>query len=251
MRKLNLSIVLVLVGYCALAQTDYLVTSKADTIKGDIKLMSYDKIDRVQISNNGKKEVYTALQLLLVSMDNVNYKPIQKENTIRLMQVLKSGYLSLYAFNFPNQYLFDGRYMVKLDGSAMEVPNISFKKIMANFLKDCSEVSEKIKKGELGKSDINTIIDEYNICVANLKPATNAIATSEELKALQNLSAKVRELNFDTKEDALDILKDMQSKLEKKEKVSNYLIGGLETALKDQSALTEDLTKLIDLLKKN
>ncbi len=251
MRKLNLSIVLVLVGYCALAQSDYLVTSKADTIKGDIKLMSYDKIDRVQISNNGKKEVYTALQVLLVNMDNVNYKPIQKENTIRLMQVLKSGYLSMYAFNFPNQYLFDGRYMVKLDGTAMEMPNISFKKIMANFLEDCSEVSERIKKGELGKSDINTIIDEYNICVAKLKPASSAIATSEELKALQNLSAKVMELNFDTKEDALDILRDMQSKLEKKEKISNYLIGGLETALKDQPTLTEDLTRLTDLLKKN
>jgi hypothetical protein len=167
------------------------------------------------------------------------------------MQVLKSGYLSLYAFNFPNQYLFDGRYMVKLDGTAMEMPNISFKKIMANFLEDCGEVSERIKKGELGKSDILTIIDEYNICVAKLKPASNAITTSEELIALQNLSAKVKELNFDTKEDALDILKDMQSKLEKKEKVSNYLIGGLETALKDQSTLTEDLTKLTDLLKKN
>jgi hypothetical protein len=167
------------------------------------------------------------------------------------MQILKSGYLSLYAFNFPNQYMFDGRYMVKLDGSALEMPNISFKKMMINFLEECSEVTDRIKKGELGKSDINTIIDEYNICVTKLKPASNAIATSEELKALQNLSAKVRELNFDAKEDALDILNDMQSKLEKKEKVSNYLVGGLEAALKDQSTLTEDLTKFTDLLKKN
>lgn len=251
MKKLSLSIILTLIGICALAQSDFLITTKADTITGEIRLMSYDKIDRVQISNNGKKEVYTALQLLLVHMDSVNYKPIQKENTIRLMQILKSGYLSLYAFNFPNQYMFDGRYMVKLDGTALEMPNISFKKIMINFLEECSEVTERIKKGELGKSDINTIIDEYNICVAKLKPASNAIATSEELKALQNLSAKVRELNFDAKEDALDILNDMQSKLQKKEKVSNYLIGGLEAALKDQPTLAEDLAKLTDLLKKN
>jgi len=251
MRKLILSIILVLIGTFALAQTDYLVTSKADTIKGDVRLMSYDKIDRVQISNNGKKEVYTALQVLLVNIDNVNYKPVQKENTVRLMQILKSGYLSLYAFNFPNQYMFDGRYMVKLDGNAMEMPNISFKKMMANYLEDCSELAERIKKGELGKSDINTIIDEYNICVAKSKPASNAIVASEELNALQTLSSKVKELDFDSKADALDILNDMQSKLEKKEKISNYLIGGLEAALKDQATLTEDLTRLTDLLKKN
>lgn len=243
--------ILILVGTFALAQTDYLVTSRADTLKGDIRLLSYDKVDRVQISINGKKEVYTALQVLLVNIDSVNYKPIQKENTIRLMQVLKSGYLSLYAFNFPNQYMFDGRYMVKLDGTAMEMPNISFKKIMARYLEDCDEVSQKIKKGELAKADINTIIDEYNICVAKLKPATTTSAASEELMALQNLSAKVKELNFDAKEDALDILKDMQSKLEKKEKVSKYLIDGLEAALKDQPAIAEDLAKLTDLLKKN
>lgn len=251
MRKLSLSISLILIGFCALAQTDYLVTTKADTLKGDIRLLSYDKIDRVQITNKGKKEVYTALQVLLVNIDSMNYKPIQKENTVRLMQVLKSGYLSFYAFNFPNQFMFDGRYMVKLDGTAMEMPNISFKKIMSNYLADCSEVSEKIKKGELNKDDINTIIDEYNICVGKLKSSSSVTATSEELMALQNLSAKVKDLNFDGKEDALDILNDMQSKIEKKEKVSKYLIEGLEAALKDQTALTEDLAKLTDLLKKN
>ena len=251
MRTLILSIPLILVAFFASAQTDYLVTNKADTIKGNIKLLTYDKIDRVQILNNGKKEVYTALQLLLVNKDNVNYKPIQKDNTIRLMQVLKSGYLSLYGFNFPNQYMFDGRYLVKLDGSAMEMPNISFKKVMIKFLEECREVTEKIKNGELGKADIGTIIDEYNICGNQVKPSSPAITISEDLKLLQNLLSKVKELNFDTKEDALDILNDMQSKLEKKEKVSNYLIEGLGTALKDQTAIKDDLDQLTDLLKKN
>ena len=251
MRKLSLSIILILVGFCSLAQSGFLITTKSDTIEGEIRIMSYDKIDRVQISNKGKKEVYTALQVLIVNIDSMNYKPIQKDNTIRLMKVLKSGYLSLYAFIYPNQFMYDGRYLVRLDGTTMEVPNLSFKKIMANYLEDCPEVSEKVKKGELGKSDINTIIDEYNICVEKLKPVSTATATSEELKALQSLSAKVNELDFDTKGDAIDILNDLQTKLQKKEKISKYLVGSLETALKDQPTLAEDLTKLTDLLKKN
>jgi hypothetical protein len=253
MRKLILSLTLILIGFCAWAQTDFLITIKSDTLRGEIRLLSYDKIDRIQISTNGKKETYTAMQVLNASIKDVTYKPIQKDNTVRMMQVLKKGYLSLYAFNYPNQFMFDGRYLVKLDGATLEVPNLSFKKIMANFLEDCVEVSEKVKKGEWGKSDINTIIDEYNVCVSNLKPAPipATVTTSEELNALKNLTAKINDLNFDTKADALDILKDMQSKLEKKEKVSNYLIGGLEAALKDQATVTEDLTKLTDLLKKN
>ena len=253
MKKLSFSIALSLMGYYAMAQTDYLVTSKSDTIKGKVRILSYDKIDRAQVTVNdkGKKETFTALQVLSVHMDNEFFKAIQLENTVRLMKVIKTGYLSLYAFKLPNQSSYDGRYMVKMDGSTLEVPNMSFKKMMSKFLEDCTELSEKIKKGELGKADVNAILEEYNVCVTQLKPVTTSTpAATEQLEAIQNLSNKIKELNFDAKQDALDILKDIQSKVEKKEKVSNYLMGGLENALKEQPSLTEDLNKLMELLKK-
>jgi len=250
MRKIILSFILFLIGYCAWAQSDYLITNKSDTLKGDIRILTYDKIDRVQVSVEGKKETFTALQVLTVYKNNESYKPVKFENTVRLMKVLKSGYLSMYAYNLPNQSSYDGRYLAKLDGSYLDMPNISFKKILSNYLEDCADVSAKIKKGELGKNDMDSIIDEYNICVTKLKPKQPETTTSEESEAIQNLSNKIKELNFDSKEDAMDILKDMQSKVEKKEKVSKYLIEGLQSALKDQSTVAEDLDKLIALLKK-
>ena len=249
-RIISLSFSLLMVGFCAVAQSDYLVTLRSDTLKGEARILSYDKLDRAQISTNGKKEIFTALQILSLHIDSVFYKAVQIDNSVRLMKVLKSGYLSLYAFKIPNQSTYEGRYLVKMDGSTMEVPNISFKRIMANYLEDCAEVADKIKNGEFPKKDLELLIEEYNICVTQLKPVIEIPPTVKAQKeAIQHLSKKIKDLKFDTKDDALDILRDMQSKVEKQEKVSNYLKEGLQAALKDQATLTEDLDKLITLLK--
>ncbi len=251
MRQNILFFIFFLAGYCAVAQSDYLISTKSpDTIRGELRILSYDKLDRVQVSNKGKKEVYSALQVLTLKIHDDFYKAIQIDNTVQLVKVLKSGYLSLYGYKMPNQTTYDGLYLLKLDGSSLDMPNLGFKKLMASFLEDCEEISKKLKKGELKKEDMSEIVDSYNICVAHMKPATPTDASTAQVEAIQNLSNKITELNFDSKDDALDILRDMKSKVEKNEKISKYLTEGLETALKDQSTLSEDLNKLITLLKK-
>ncbi len=248
-----------LTGYCVLAQSDFVVTLKSDTVKGDVRILSYDQVDRVQIANKGKKELFSALDVLIVRIGGESYKSVQIDNSIRLMKILKSGYLSLYGFKLPNQSGYDGRYLVKLDGTSMEMPNLGFKKVMSGFLEECNGVSEKIKNGELGKSKIEEIIDLFNECVSQAKPVLVVAAepltteTSDKTmlkEAIQTLMTKIQEQDFSTREDALDILADIQSKVTKNENVSNYLIGGLQSALKDQSALSEDLDKVLALIKK-
>lgn len=258
MKKINLSVILILIGFSAVGQSDYLVTLRSDTIKGDVRIMSYDQLDRVQISTNGKKQTLSALDVLIVSMDNEFYKAVKLDNAIRLMRVIRSGYLNLYAFKLPNQTGFDGRYLLKLDGTSMEVPNLGFKKIMANYLSDCTELSENLKTGDMGKQDLIEITDLYNECISKAKPPVQqeTISTAElenkttQMAAIQTLMDKIKEQDFSTKADALDILADIQSKITKNENVSNYLIGGLQSALKDQSALSEDLDKVVALIKK-
>jgi hypothetical protein len=253
MRKINLTIVLILTGYCVFAQSDYVVTLKTDTLKGDTRILSYDQMDRVQISKDGKKEMFTALQVLVISIDNELFKPVKIDNSIRLMKIIKSGYLSLYGFKLPNQGAYDGRFLVKLDGTSMEMPNLGFKKIMAGFLEDCSELSEKIKKGEIGKAKIEEIIDQYNMCLLKAKPVSAAADQPDKankIEAIQNLKNKIKEQNIASGQDALDILNDIQTKVERNESVSNYLLDGLQSTLKDQASLSEDLDKLIALLKK-
>jgi hypothetical protein len=61
MRKYLLISVFFLTSYFAVAQANYVVTLKADTLRGDVRILSYDNIDRVQVAKDGKKESFTAL----------------------------------------------------------------------------------------------------------------------------------------------------------------------------------------------
>jgi hypothetical protein len=256
MKKSVLLSILFLASYGGIAQADYVLTLKSDTLRGDVRILSYDQIDRVQVSVNGKKQLLSALDVRLVSLNNEYYKAVQQEKSVRLMKIIKSGYLSLYGFKLPNMTTYDGRYLVRLDGANMELPNLGFKKTMSSLLEDCAEISDKVKNGVLGKNKIEEIVESYNICVSKPKetsPVETVAADPDKtarLQAIQNLSAKINELNFDGKGDALDILHDMQSKVEKGENVSKYQMDGLQTILKDQPAITEAWSTLVNLFKK-
>ena len=239
------------------AQTNYLITSKADTLYGKIRILSYDLIDRVQIERAGKKEMFTALQVLTVEIDSQVYKPIQYDKKVMLMKLLKPGYLSLYAFRLPDKNFYDGRFLVRLDGTSLEVPNIGFKKILGTFLEDCEVIANQIKNGDLVKKELDKIIDEYNLCLKNVKnneqPSVVAVPTlvqNEKTIAIESLVKKIEAEDFPSKKDALDLLQDIQTKASKNETIPNYLSEGLKSYLSSVPSLTEDLERLLELLKK-
>lgn len=253
--------VIILFPNIAPAQTDYVVRLNGDTLKGSLQIYDYQQIDRVQIKTNETKTILTALQVKSISKKNEFYKPIRYDNTVRFMKVLINGYLSLTAFNL-NQGAWDGRYLTKMDGTGMEVPNLSFKKALGNYLSDCGDAKNKIENGELGKRDLEKIVELYNACMMAktvvVKPNVTSTSTptppsstdSEKVLAVKNLQAKVETENFSTKKDALDVLKDIQSKVSKNESVPNYLIDGLKSTLADAPSLAKDLDAVVILLKK-
>ncbi len=246
---------LMLLSFSAGAQTDYLITSKADTLYGKVRVLTYDLIDRMQLESDKKKEMFTALQVLSINVGGEVYKPLKYENKIVLMKLLKSGYLSFYAFRLPSQNTYDGRFLVKLDGTTLDLPNIGFKKILSGYLEECESVAKQVKDGDLTKKDIDKIIDEYNACMANLKKiptpiASQPVAINEKTVAIKALIKKLEGEEFSSKKDALDLLRDLQTKVGKNETIPNYLSEGLKSYLSSVPALTEDLNKLLDLLKK-
>ncbi len=246
-----------LLSCTASAQKNYLITSKADTLYGKIRILSYDLIDRVQIETDKKKEMYTALQVLTVEIDSQVYKPIQYDRKVMLMKLLKPGYMSLYAFRLPDKNFYDGRFLVRLDGTSIEVPNIGFKKILGTFLEDCETVANQVKNGDLVKKELDKIIDDYNICIAevknNVRPpvVTEPVqAQNEKTIAIESLINKVEAEDFSTKKDALDLLRDIQTKASKNETIPNYLSEGLKSYLSNVPSITVDLENLLELLKK-
>jgi len=235
---------------------DFVVTTKSDTLRGEIRILSYDRVDRVQLGSGKNKQVFPAFQVLSAMIDGQLYKPSRHETTVQLMKVLKGGYLSLYAYRMNNQTTYDGRYLVKMDGSSMELPNLTFKKSVSSYLEDCSSISERVKQGELSKKDIDVIIDEYNKCIeakGNVTPVIVSepviVTDNEKLTTIKSLLTKVEATDFSAKKDAVDLLKDIQSKVSKNESVPNYLAEGLKSYLSSQPALQQDLEKLLGLLK--
>src|SRR5689334_19516552 len=87
----------------AFAQKDYVILLTGDTIKGEVKHYSYDNIDRISIKAGGKKSSLTAQKVRGFTKDGISYQPMTYEKSLRFMKVIKSGYLSLFAFNAASQ----------------------------------------------------------------------------------------------------------------------------------------------------
>lgn len=249
MRKITL-LLLVTIAIPVMAQDGYLVTMKGDTVRGKIQIQSYDLMDRVAFRVDGKKKNLPALEVRTIVLDSIKYLPVQYENKIRFMQVMKSGYLSLYAFRLDNPNSYDGRLLVKMNGSKLEVPNIQFKKLMSDFLEDCAPASEKVDSGELGRSKIEEIVDTYNECIKkqNEKTVIAAANASPLTEAIYALRVKVEASSLDSKKDVLDLLTGMDTKARLKEPVPGYLKDGLKSYLADKKEFEAEYQKVMELL---
>ena len=234
---------------------DYLVTNRGDTLRGKIKIMSYDQLDRVQIAEQKKKTTLTARQVKAVFTGGETYHPKQGDRAIRFMKLVKPGYLSLYAFREENQNFYGGRYLVKRDGAATEVPNLAFKKNMAEFLRDCPEIREKIKSGEYGRKDLDQIIDAYNAFIDNntvMRKETylSNQKSAQKIEPLERLKKTIQDQkDFDSKKDALDLIDDIIAKLKADQTIPNYLVDGLQKYLAGIEETKEDLEKVTASLK--
>ena len=255
--KKSLSIILFLGSWVAQAQ-DYVVTLKNDTLKGVAKISDYDVIDRIDLMDQKKKNHFTAIQVRTLFMNREIFNPIRTDDGYRMMKLAKAGYLSLYKGRRPNSSAsdpsnYDVSYLIKRGGSVIELPNLTFKKAMIDFLKDCNIMKEKIEKENLGKKDLDQIITDYNNCIENqTHPTPIALVSSSDptLIALGKLKTKLEASQLSSKKDAVDILNDMSDKVRGNQPVPNYLMEGLKGLLKDAPEYQSDLEKILSLLTK-
>jgi hypothetical protein len=245
-----------LVGYTvASAQADYVVTIKSDTLYGTVKFLNYGKEQSVQLTPaEGKKKTYSILQTRAFVLDGETYQPVRTNEGYLYMKLLRKGYLSLYASQLPNQTGWDGRFFVKRDASALEIPNLGFKKNVSRFLSDCEWIEAKIESGALSKQNLEAIVDEYNACLATkgsqqqTTPAANTpvIEQKPTNTAWATLEKEVSALEaFTQKNDALEMIRDIQTKLSRNEKIPGFLVNGLKDILKDQTSLKDTLDKAV------
>jgi len=236
--------------FISVAQPNYVVTTKGDTIQGKVKYFNSVSGQKVHVTTSeGKKNVYSITQTIAFKLDNDIYYPVRITNGYIYMKMIKQGYLSLLAFQLPNQLLWDGRYLLKKDGKGIEVPNIGFKKILVQFLSECPELTKRIALGEYSKSEVREIVDQYNDCIVSNTISNGEVQNPHQLDKLvswDTLGTDVSNLNaFDQKADALEMISEIKSKIKRGEKIPKFLSEGLKDALKDQPTVKASLDKAL------
>jgi hypothetical protein len=233
---------------------NYLVTLKMDTLRGDVRILTYGTIDRPEVNSPEGKKHFTAIQVKTVFINNEVFNPVRTENGYRMMKLVSSGFLSLYLGRQPNGFEYDTQYLVKRDGSSIEVPNLSYKKVVSNFLKDCSTLSNRIKQDEFSRKDINKLISEYNNCL-DLQTKQSNLSSSAALEdptliALNTLKGKIANSSIASKKDALDVLTDIGGKVASGQTIPNYLTESFRSFFKDAPELQPEVESFLVMLKK-
>jgi hypothetical protein len=242
---------LVLSGELRAQSGDYLVPAFGDTLRGKVQPLTFGSFDQVQIILDGRKRVFNVLEVRTFQCDKIIYKPIKLNNKYWFMQLISSGYLSVYAFRYENTPHFDGRLLVTMDGRSLEVPNIGFKGTMADFLDDCPALSDRIRSSELKKKDFELIVREYNNCRQDnpvAQPAVSPLVDNRSLAALDAMERKATQVSFEGKADALELLADIRQKLGRGEKIPKYQVDVLRSYFESIDSTRNELQSLLSSL---
>jgi hypothetical protein len=245
-----LLLLLFLIAYQCTHAQDYVITAKGDSIAGAVKAWTFGKSPKVQVTKEDKsKEVFSIFQVRSFSDNGNVFHPVKFSNNYQFMKLMKQGYVSLYAFQPEGQMEFSGQYLQKMDGKGIEVPNLNFRKALANFFADCEEISTKISAGDYSKRDLNTLLDDYNNCVTNRsRVTTSSTIDNAKVKPWDNLLEKIQaHPEFEGKADALEMVREIKNKVERNEKVPNFLTTGLKSLLAT-STLSEELNAALSNL---
>jgi hypothetical protein len=250
---------LVTLGSLTAKAQDFAVTTRGDTIVGKIKILNFGSEKRIQVvGNDNKKSNYPILQVRSFKSNGELFRTVRGPLGYQFMKQLKDGYLSLYLFQMKDQVTYDGLLLSKRDGTYMEVPNLTFKRTLRNYLSECRSVAARIDAGNYERKDIERIVDDFNACVAeeqqpSAEPQPAAAAVTQEtpaatLSAWAALEAAVNaKPEFTGKADANEMIADIRAKLSRKEKIPNFLVEGLKTSLKDQGVDKELEAALLEI----
>jgi len=228
---------------------DYVLTTKQDSLVGKIIVLTFHNTDKVRITDaEKKKSEWLASNVLRMSINNESYKAVKTPTGYRIMKIAKPGILSLCYARQLEEAPYDIPYFVKNTGESLEVPKILFKVQTSSFLKECGDLKERITAGELGRKDLDKIIDEYNHCMERQTVKTTVAQSDPKLDAITEFRKKL-EADPTVSEEAKEIVVDLYKKVQENKPAPNYLKDGLREALKNHPAHLADFEALLEAMK--
>ncbi len=231
---------------------DYAVLVHGDTLRGKINIVDNPLSGhQLLVKQKKNKQNLPCYKVRTLYKNKDTYHVAKIDGRYQFIKLIKPGFLSLYRYSPEQQQsaqMFQGSILITRDGRQKPVPNLGFRKQMANFLEDCGSLSEKIQNGEYAKKNLDEIIDMYNDCLPqNYEPKPGDIV--EEIVYIPDTSdidELIRQVKADTtlssNTEMLEMLDDVKGKLAEGEQVPGYLVNILKNNLSGK----EDLIKLLD-----
>lgn len=209
MKKL-LPIIIFLAPYFATAQ-DFIITDYADTLYGKVSLEAPGELtEMVEIKIGQQNLSFHSLHVVSLRIDSTDYKSIRMDPRYRIMKQIVPGYLSLYKYRYDKSYAFAANYLYKATGEGIEIPSLTFRATVSNFLEECPQIQDSIKSKAYKQTTIDQLVRDYNKICVDREPQQEVATTTVDL----------RELN--------QLLEDIRSKQEAKQPVPAYLISTLK-----------------------
>lgn len=220
---------------------DYAITTQYDTIRGDINiLLPGEFYDEIQINTGDDKSRYKSYNVLTFVSEGQTYETVQFNKKYHFMRVVTPGFLTYYEYRADQGYQFTTGFLYKKSDEGLELPNLSFKKIMTSFLSDCGEVAEKIDSKELGRRDVEQIVHEYNSCKdygqkeiseARSKKQSTDTAIESDHPAVAKINALLTQIDD---AELKTLLNDIKSKLNAGEDIPSYMLAALKGSGNDE-----------------
>lgn len=236
-------------------ESDYVVTIKGDTIKGDLVIhLRSGKPQSASIKTADNKQLFKVYELQGAGKaDGTVYRTKKILGKYQFAQLIKEGYLSYYMYSAEEIQAekFSLPVLIKRDGQTQTFSNMVFKKRISEFLDDCETVKLKFDNNAYKRKDLLKIIDEYNDCIEQKtnrrerKPVTAGPVDQDKLNRVKELvQAANQEASLAKQSEILEMLHDVEQKVENGEAIPGYLAG----ALKENLADYPDLLALLEAI---
>ena len=253
MRSSLYTILLFLVSQATNAQ-DWLVTTTADTLRGEIAIeLPMERYEEITLKSADGKQRFKAYQVIEFVKDDQKYRTKKQAGVYKVMLVVSEGYLSQFRYRENQGYEFSSIYLVKTDGESMEVSNLTFKRSLSNFLEDCQTVVDGLENKKYKRSDLDKIIVDYNTCI---NEKSSFIISTEDQKKMPEVTnhqgiAIINGILKKTNDNAdlNAILNDIKSKLSKGESIPGYLTSALMEQTADLKDIKEGVDQLLESIK--
>lgn len=245
---------MMIITHFSFGQESVLITTRLDTLTGKVLINFGDQYnnDVASIKIDKKKKKFQAYEVRSIALeDSTILHPIKMDGRYQFVKLIQDGsFLKLYGYNEPAGINggFGLQVLVKATGSNHKIGNIGFKKRIIDFLTECTDVTAKIENGDYSKKDISKIINGYNSCINSKSNASKKEVMAElEASKIDGLITTVTNSpKIADKEELLDMLKDVKSKMASQKDIPSYLQSAIIGKFENDKELIKQFKSIIE-----